>query len=150
MRWLGGPQSRAKSDRFAARIRRETTEVGLWAADVPGVVDFIGFVGLQVPSFEADFMPCLEVGWRLARPYWGFGYASEAATASLAYAFDLLGYDEIVSFTAVNNVRSRRVMERIGMIERREFDHPSVPKGHELEPHVLYRIAGADWRRGHG
>ncbi len=144
MRWLGGPQTRARSDELAARIRRETGAFGLWAVEAPGLADFIGFVGLQVPSFTADFTPCVEVGWRLARAHWGFGYASEAAMASLAYAFGELGYDEIVSFTVVHNVRSRRVMERIGMTEDLEFDHPLVPKGHELERHVLYRVQKSD------
>lgn len=147
MRWLGGPQPRERSDELADRIRREMDVFGLWAAEVPGVSPFIGFVGLQVPAFDADFTPCVEVGWRLARAYWGFGYASEAATASLSYAFDLVGLDEVVSFTVLKNVRSRRVMERIGMKESGEFDHPSLPQGHKLERHVLYRIDRDDWRR---
>lgn len=148
MRWLGGPQTREASDQLAQRIRAETERFGLWAVEVPDVADFIGFVGLQVPSFEATFTPCVEVGWRLAHPYWGFGYASEAAVASLAYAFGALGLEEVVSFTAVHNVRSRRVMERIGMREADEFDHPSVPAGHELERHVLYRLGRSDVRTG--
>lgn len=149
MRWLGGPQPPAASDALAARIRRTMDDIGLWAVEIPDEAAFIGFVGLQVPSFEAEFTPCVEVGWRLARAYWGHGYATEAATASLAYAFGTLGYDEIVSFTVVGNVRSRRVMERLGMSEEREFDHPSLPRGHELERHVLYRISRDAWRARH-
>ncbi len=145
-RWLGGPQSRAASDALAARIREETGDFGLWAVELPGQADFIGFVGLQAPHFEAAFTPCLEVGWRLARRYWGFGYASEAGSASLDYAFEVLGRNEVVSFTAVQNRRSRRVMERIGMREDVEFDHPSLPPGDDLRRHVLYRIGRADWR----
>ena len=124
-------------------------DIGLWAVEIPDEAAFIGFVGLQVPSFEAEFTPCVEVGWRLARAYWGHGYATEAAMASLAYAFGTLGYDEIVSFTVVGNVRSRRVMERLGMSEEREFDHPSLPRGHELERHVLYRISRDAWSARH-
>lgn len=142
MRWLGEPMTRAASDATAARIRAEMQHrgFGLWAVEVPGIADFIGFVGLQVPRFEADFTPCVEVGWRLARAYWGSGYATEAARASVDHGFRELGLDEIFSFTVVHNARSRRVMERLGMREDQEFDHPSVPRGHELERHVLYRL----------
>lgn len=147
MRWLGGPQPAERSDALADRIRREMGPLGLWAVELPGASPFIGFVGLQEPGFDADFTPCVEVGWRLARAYWGFGYASEAAMASLDYGFEIIGLDEVVSFTVVQNVRSRRVMERIGMREAGEFDHPSLPRGHELERHVLYRIDRGDWRR---
>lgn len=150
MRWLGGPQPRARSDELAERIRREMDAFGLWAVEVPGVSEFIGFVGLQVPGFDAEFTPCVEVGWRLARAHWGRGYATEAATASLDFAFGELGLDEIVSFTVVGNVRSRRVMERLGMREAGEFDHPKVPVGHELERHVLYRIDAGAWARSQG
>ena len=142
MRWLGGPIDRHASDAIAGRIAREMAELGfgLWAVEVPGVAEFIGFVGLQVPGFTADFTPCVEVGWRLAREWWGRGYASEAACASIDHGLDVLGLGEIVAFTSVHNLRSRRVMERVGMVRDREFDHPSVPPGHELQRHVLYRI----------
>jgi RimJ/RimL family protein N-acetyltransferase len=115
---------------------------GLWAVEVPGEVPFIGFVGLSVPGFDAAFMPCVEVGWRLATPAWGKGYASEAARAALVYGFGAVGLDEIVSFTATSNERSQRVMQRIGMTRdpAEDFDHPRVPEGSPIRRHVLYRI----------
>ena len=104
---------REESDAHAAAIRQrmEQRGFGLWAVEVPGVAEFIGFVGLSVPSFESHFTPCVEVGWRLAFEHWGRGYATEAARASLAFGFERLGLEEIVSLTVPANVRSRHVME---------------------------------------
>lgn len=143
--------TRAESDRWAAvnQDRIEQQGWGLWAVDVVGGAPFIGFVGLSVPGFEAPFTPCVEVGWRIAREHWGEGYAPEAARAALAFGFDELGLAEIVSFTAVANANSRRVMEKLGMAEAFEFDHPKLP-GHRLERHVLYRLTRDDWSRRSG
>jgi RimJ/RimL family protein N-acetyltransferase len=109
---------------------------GLWAVEAGG--RFIGFVGLNEPSF----MPGVEIGWRLAREAWGHGYATEAALAALAFARDEIGLDEVISFTSTTNVRSRRVMERIGMTRdpAGDFDHPRVDDP-RLRRHVLYRLA---------
>ncbi|HZT18675.1 MAG TPA: GNAT family N-acetyltransferase [Dongiaceae bacterium] len=148
--FLGEPFTRSRSDEMAGRIRSHWEEhgFGLWAVELPGREPFIGFVGLSIPRFEAPFTPCVEVGWRLARAHWGRGYASEGARAALAFGFDTLKLKEIVSFTAVANARSRRVMERIGMrrSEGEDFDHPGLPAGHALRPHVLYRISQERWR----
>lgn len=134
--------SREESDRWAVINEARIAEQGwgLWAVEVVDGAPFIGFVGLAVPGFEAAFTPCVEVGWRIAREHWGRGYAPEAGRAALAFGFDELALDEIVSFTAVGNHPSRRVMEKIGMTEAFEFDHPTLP-GHRLERHVLYRVA---------
>ncbi len=136
--------SRAESDAYAARIRAELAErgIGLWALEVPGVAPFVGFTGLSVPRFDAFFTPCVEIGWRLAREHWGRGYASEAARTALGHAFGALGLDEVVSFTSVGNTRSRRVMEKLGMRHdpADDFEHPGLPQGHPLRPHVLYRV----------
>jgi len=136
--------TRAESDAFAARVRSEMEGrgFGLWAVEAPGVAPFMGFTGLAVPRFEAHFVPCVEIGWRIAREHWGRGYAPEAASKSLAHAFGPLGLDEVVSFTAVGNLRSRRVMEKLGMTHdpADDFDHPSLAPGHPLRRHVLYRI----------
>ena len=121
---------------------------GLWAVEVPQVAAFIGFVGLQEPAFEAWFTPCVEVGWRLAVPFWGFGYATEAARVSLAFGFDRVGLDEIVAFTVPANRRSISVMERLGMSQDGEFDHPRLPAGDPLRRHVLYRLSSRRWRSG--
>lgn len=120
---------------------------GLWAVelkDEPGVLQ--GFVGLAKPRFEADFTPCVEVGWRLRRSAWGHGYATEAARASLHHGFRILGLTDVVSFTAVGNQRSRAVMEHLVMTHdpAEDFDHPGVPEGHPLRRHVLYRLRAED------
>lgn len=134
---------REQSDALADRIATGLDERGwgLWALEVPGVTPFAGFVGLSVPGFEAAFTPAVEVGWRLARPWWGRGYAPEAAREAVRFGLDELGLDEVVSFTAVSNARSRRVMEKIGLTHdpADDFDHPNLPDGHPLQRHVLYR-----------
>jgi RimJ/RimL family protein N-acetyltransferase len=114
---------------------------GVWAVELPGTADFIGFIGLWHPTIETHFTPCVEIGWRLAFEHWGRGYATEGALASLQFGFETLDLEEIVSYTAPVNVRSRHVMEKIGMIrdEAGDFDHPRVPEGHPLRRHVLYR-----------
>jgi RimJ/RimL family protein N-acetyltransferase len=142
---------RAKSDEVAARISSRLVErgFGFWAAELPGVCPFIGMIGLSRPPFEAHFTPCVEIGWRLARQYWGHGYATEAARASLRFGFEQLGLDEIVSFTVPANWRSRRVMERLGMTRSPadDFEHPDVPVGHPIRPHVLYRLRREQWEQ---
>ena len=143
--FLPGPLTRAESDERAARIEAHFQEYGygLWAVEVVGVAPFVGFVGLSVPRFEARFMPCVEIGWRLSAEHWGCGYATEGARAALAFGFERLSLTEIVSYTVPDNVRSRRVMEKIGMTHRpdEDFDHPLLPEGHRLRRHVLYRLA---------
>jgi RimJ/RimL family protein N-acetyltransferase len=114
---------------------------GLWAAELQETKGFIGFIGLNVPALTLPFSPCVEIGWRLAFDCWGKGYAQEGARAVLAFGFETVGIKEIVSFTAINNVGSRRVMERIGMNydAQGDFDHPKVGTHHPLRRHVLYR-----------
>jgi RimJ/RimL family protein N-acetyltransferase len=135
---------RSESELAAARIRDHFARhgFGLWAVEVPGVADFIGFVGLSIPTYETHFTPCVEVGWRLEIEHWGHGYATEAARAALDFGFRHLALDEIVSFTAEANLRSRRVMERIGMTRTPtdDFDHPVIAEGHPLRRHILYRV----------
>jgi ribosomal-protein-alanine N-acetyltransferase len=137
--------SREESDAVAARIEAhfERHGFGLWAVEIVGVAPFAGFIGLSIPRFEAHFTPCVEVGWRLAAEHWGRGYATEGARAALAFGFDSLLLDEVVSFTALGNLPSRRVMEKSGMTHDTggDFDHPSLPPGHKLSRHALYRIA---------
>lgn len=143
---------RATSDAMVDRIldRWAAGRPSLWAVEVPGGAEFIGFVGLLEPSFVAAFTPCVEIGWRLAAPSWGRGYAPEAARAALAHGFDTLGADEIVSFTAPANANSRRVMEKLGMHHdpADDFDHPNLPEGDPLRRHVLYRLSAEEWREG--
>ena len=145
---------RCESDAAVQRIRErfDNEGYGLWAVEVPGVAEFIGFVGLNAPRFEEFFTPCLEVGWRLAFEHWGHGYATEAARAALQFGFDVLQRDEIVSFTVPANWRSRRVMERLGMTHKPEqvFEHPLLEPGHPLRLHVLYRLRAEQFLRTSG
>ena len=137
-------QSDAMVDRCVEQI--ECNGYGLWAVEVRPTGEFIGFVGLARPTWGAAFTPCTEIGWRLARSAWGHGYATEAATAALATAFGPVGLDEMVSFTTTGNLRSQRVMQRLGMTRdpSEDFDHPHVADG-PLRRHVLYRIRRVDW-----
>jgi ribosomal-protein-alanine N-acetyltransferase len=141
MAFLPQPLSRDESAAMMGRLqaRIDAQGWGLWAAEVDG--GCIGFIGLSVPSFDAHFTPCVEVGWRLAASAWGHGYATEGAGLALAHGFDVLGLDEILSFTTVDNARSRAVMARLGMTHdpADDFDHPRLA-GHRLERHVLYRL----------
>jgi len=142
--FLPGALSRAESDALADRIEEHFAQHGfsLWAIEVAGGPSFVGFAGLLTVGFEVPFAPAVEVGWRLAREQWGMGYATEAARAAVRYGFDGVGLDEIVSFTFEGNLRSRRVMERIGMTHdpADDFEHPLLPPGHPLRKHVLYRL----------
>ena len=140
----------AESDALADRIEAHLADrgFGLWAVEVPGVAPFAGYVGLAVPTFEAPFTPCVEIGWRLRRDAWGRGYATEAAGRVLAHGFETLGLGEIVSFTTVGNGPSQAVMRRIGMHTdpAEDFDHPNVAEGHPVRRHVLYRLRADEWR----
>ena len=142
---------RTASDALVDRIESDFDRLGfgLWAIEVPGVAPFIGFVGLAEPTFAAHFTPAVEVGWRLDRAFWGRGYATEAAVAALGFGFGSAGLEEIVSFTVQENVRSRGVMERLGMTHdpSDDFDHPRFATGHRCCRHVLYRLSRAQWQR---
>jgi RimJ/RimL family protein N-acetyltransferase len=143
MRYFLQPLTSEQSNDLATRIQTHIDQHGwgLWAVEVEGVAPFVGYVGLAVPRFKAHFTPCIEIGWRLAAEFWGFGYATEAAHAALAFGFRELDLAEIVSFTTETNAPSRRVMERIGMTRNPgdDFDHPGLPVDHRLRRHVLYR-----------
>jgi RimJ/RimL family protein N-acetyltransferase len=147
MEFFPGVLSRKESDALADRIEAHFAEhgFGVFAAELRASEEFIGFVGLAVPSFAAHFTPCVEIGWRLAPAHWGQGLATEAARAVAQYGGEIVGLKEIVSFTVPANLRSRRVMEKSGMTHdpADDFDHPRFPEGHPLRRHVLYRVAQA-------
>jgi RimJ/RimL family protein N-acetyltransferase len=143
MRHFPATSTRAQSESDMKVLRRQIDERGwgLWAVEVDGA--FAGFTGLAIPRFTAHFTPCTEVGWRFRREFWGRSLAYRAAVEALSYAFDTLKLPEIVSFTAATNVRSQKLMERLGLTHdpKDDFDHPMLPEGHVLRRHVLYRIA---------
>ncbi len=136
-------RTEAQSNEFADHIEAkfEAQGFGLWAVEVPGEADFIDYIGLNPPNFAAPFNPCMEIGWRLAHAHWGRGYATEGAMCVLSHAINVLRLPSIVSFTATTNLRSRNVMQKIGLVHdpREDFDHPALPTGHPLCRHVLYR-----------
>lgn len=136
--------SAAESAALAKRIEECFAQrgYGLWAVEVPGQAPFIGFVGLWPVRPDVPFAPAVEVGWRLAHDFWGHGYATEAAQAAIAFGFQELGLQEIVSYTAKVNTRSRRVMEKLGMSRdpTEDFEHPLLPQDSRLRRHVLFRL----------
>ena len=142
MEFFPNLKTRQESDAMIKKMSNHIAQFGwgFWAASLIETDQFIGFIGLEEVSFKATFTPAVEIGWRLCYDFWGRGYASEGALASLQYGFQVLKLDEIVSFTAVQNLRSRAVMERIGMHYDSDFEHPKLPEGHALRNHVLYKI----------
>jgi len=144
MEFMPAQLTRAESDAFATRAAAGLDERGwgLWALEERAGQEFLGCVGLNVPSFAAHFTPCMEIAWRLGAAHWGRGFATEAARECLRFAFETLLLGEVVSFTVPQNARSRAVMQRLGMTHdsRDDFDHPRLPPGHVLCRHVLYRL----------
>lgn len=142
--------TRADSDALIERLKARIAGIGwgFWAVEHKASGEFIGFTGLNVPLATLPFSPCVEIGWRFARHAWGQGFASEAARGALQIGFERLALEEIVAFTAIGNLRSAAVMERIGMHEdvAGAFDHPAVPEGHALLAHRLFRIGRAAWQ----
>jgi ribosomal-protein-alanine N-acetyltransferase len=141
--------TRAESDALVDRFKAEFAERGFcpWAVEESASGSFIGFVGLHAVPSQLTFAPAIEVGWRLARRSCGHGYAVEAATAAMKYGYESICASEIVSFTSALNLRSRRVMERLGMTREpaEDFEYPGLAVGHPLRPHVLYRLARRAW-----
>lgn len=119
---------------------------GFWAVERRDKNQFMGFVGLHKPTYDLPVTPCVEIGWRLAKEYWGHGYATEAANASLQVAFEQLNLSEVYAFASVANKKSQAVMQRIGMLDTlQNFEHPIIPENHPLREHVLYRIDQQTW-----
>jgi RimJ/RimL family protein N-acetyltransferase len=151
MEFMPGPLSRDESDGFVDRAEAHFVKHGftLCAAELREDNSFIGFVGLAVPPFQAAFTPCVEIGWRLAHDYWGRGLATEGARGMVRFAFEELRLDALVAFTVPQNVRSLRVMAKLGMTHdpAEDFDHPRLPEGHRLRRHVLYRLQRSDETR---
>jgi RimJ/RimL family protein N-acetyltransferase len=143
MEFFPAPLSREESEGLIVRVRAHQAQHGFtfFAAELRATAEFIGFIGMVYTPFEAHFTPCVEIGWRLGAEFWGQGLATEGAQAALQFGFDDLKLPEIVALTVPANRRSRRVMEKLGMTYNPadDFDHPRLPQGHPLRPHVLYR-----------
>jgi RimJ/RimL family protein N-acetyltransferase len=149
MEFMPGLLNETESNAFADRIEDHFHEhgFGLCAVEVSSTRSFIGFVGLSVPTFGAEFTPCVEIGWRLSADSWGQGFATEGAQAMVRHAFEVIGLESLVSFAVPANIRSRRVMEKLGMTHdpRDDFDYPKLPEGHALRRHVFYRLSRSQW-----
>jgi len=140
MRYFPAPYTEEGTRHFYDIIQQEFLDFGygLYAAQEKCSGSFMGFIGFHWARFEADFCPCLEIGWRLDKRFWGKGYATEGAKACLEHGFENLGLEKVYSFTSVTNIPSQRVMQKIGMELAERFDHPRVAEGHPLRPHVCY------------
>lgn len=143
--YLSGPLSRETVEKFieGANTQQNTRGYTLWAAEVKENHHLIGFIGLNYTDWESKFTPAVEVGWRLGSEYWGKGYATEGAKAALKYGFEEIGLNEIISFAVPENIRSIKVMEKLGLIRdfENDFNHPKLPLDHKLSNHVLYRLS---------
>ena len=150
MEFFPSPILRSDSDIFIDKMIAliEENGWGLFSVEINETNEFIGFIGLAVPSYKTHFTPCTEIGWRLHKKYWGNGYATEGAKAVLNFAFNTLHKEEIVSFTSNLNIPSISVMKRIGMTRdiQGDFEHPNVKDGHKLRHHVLYRINASEFK----
>ena len=149
MEYFPGLLSKEQSDAMALKCQSLISRRGwgFWATEIKHSGEFIGFVGLHKPSAALPFSPCVEIGWRVHKRYWGNGYATEAAAAGLRHSFEVLSLKEVVSFTTVSNARSRSVMERLGLENvQQNFKHPDLHRGHVLSEHVLYKMTRTQWK----
>lgn len=144
LEFLPGPMSEEQINNFMQyqNLQLENRKYMLWAVELREIGELIGYIGLNYFDHPTHFSPAVEIGWRLGSQYWGYGYATEGALACLDYGFNLLSINQIVAFTVPDNLRSRKVMEKIGMVQDIEgtFAHPKLPMNHRLSKHVLYRI----------
>ena len=145
IRHLSGPLTMEQVNDFISTVNnhQDKHRFTLWAACLKESRELMGFIGLKYTTFESSFTPAVEVGWRLGAQFWGKGYATEGAKASLEYGFKQCGLKEIISFTVPANVRSLRIMEKIGLKRdvNGDFAHPKLPAHHKLSHHVLYRLS---------
>lgn len=152
MEFFPATLTREQSDGMAQRCRALIAERGwgIWALETRDDGKFIGFLGLHTPGYNLPFTPCVEMGWRLCTDAWGKGLASEAARAAFDVGFNRLNLNEIVAFTALPNIRSQALMQRMGMTlsPDENFDHPAVEAGSWLQKHCLYRLGKKDWEAG--
>jgi len=147
MEFFPGTYDRPRAVSMAALVRAalDANGYGWWVLEPKDGPSFGGVIALQDVPFEAPFTPAIEIGWRLPYAIWGKGYATEGARAALDFAFERLAVDEVVAMTSVLNLRSQRVMERLGMTRDpgEDFDHPRIGAGNRLQKHVLYRVRRA-------
>ncbi len=142
MKYFPAILTKEQTIQFYDRVQQHFLEhgFGLYVVENTSTKEFLGYTGFMIANFVASFTPCVEIGWRFKKQFWGKGYATEAAKACLNYGFDTLGFDKIYSFTATPNLKSENVMKRIGMHKTGRFSHPKIDKEHILNLHVIYEI----------
>ncbi|HDT6550632.1 GNAT family N-acetyltransferase [Serratia marcescens] len=147
MKYFPATLSYEESDKLAWRFK-EDIELnhgwGIWATELKATNEFVGFVGLAHQPDRFDFSPCTEIGWRLSKNFWHKGIAKEAAEAALAYAFNMLKLDEVVSFTSIHNAPSENLMKRLAMHKQGHFFHPALNQSDPLSEHVLYKVSNVN------
>ena len=148
MRYFPKTLDRQQSDELANRIKYliGIKGWGVWAVELLETHEFIGCIGLHPQPSKFEFSPCIEIGWRLDPKFWNKGYATEGAEACLRFAFEELGFQEIVAFTAKDNLVSQKVMKKIGMSFSHDFLHPEFDDTHPLREEKLYRILKQDFQ----
>jgi ribosomal-protein-alanine N-acetyltransferase len=146
MKYFTKTLTEQETDRFYNIIEDEFRNYGygLYAVETKHNSEFIGFIGFHWANFNAEFTPCIEIGWRLKYEAWGNGYATEGAKACLKYGYETLNFNKIYSFTSKINYQSESIMEKIGMVKIKEFEHPNISEGSSLREHVLYAISLRD------
>lgn len=141
--------SREESEALWKRIQEHHARYGFGPSAVEVDGEFAGVLGLNwILRFKTHFTPCVEIGYRLRPEFWGRGLATEAAQAALRYGFESLDLPEIVAHTIPANKRSRRVIEKIGLVFSEEFDLPLLAEGHPMRRQLLYRISRSAWEAG--
>lgn len=142
MKYFPAILTKEQTIQFYDRVQKHFLEngFGLYVVENKQTKAFMGYTGFMIANFEASFTPCVEIGWRFKKQYWGNGYATEAANACIQYGFSKLGFDKIYSFTATPNIKSENVMKRIGMVKTGTFNHPKIDKDHILNVHVIYEL----------
>lgn len=148
MRYFPSTRTPEQSNLLVERLSQAIDHLGygFWAVERKDNKEFVGFIGINYSASGLPFAPCVDIGWRLAKPHWGQGFATEGALASLDYAFTAANLEKVLSITPTTNAPSENVMRKIGMHKCSEnFAHPEVPKEHALSEHVLYEITRRQW-----
>ncbi len=140
MEFFPSIQTREQSEKFIAQMQNEFGEKGFcyFAVDQLDTNELIGFIGIHEHTFESDFTPCIDIGWRLKRSVWYQGFATEGAKRVLEYAFNELKIEKIVSFTPIINTPSENVMKKLGLKRLRTFDFPLFKNDDRLRECVMY------------
>lgn len=142
MRYFPAKYTKEQTIQFYDRVQKHFLEndFGLYVVEHTSSKVFMGYTGFMMANFDAPFTPCVEIGWRFKKEFWGNGFATEAAKACIEFGFNKLNFDKIYSFTATTNVKSENVMKRIGMVKTGIFSHPKIDKDHILNKHLIYEI----------